>query len=136
MTKASAMPLLCGERYGVRHGIIPKSPAKARVFACAVAAAIVAEPFCRVRQLRALAKSFEPGLYHDDTHEFTADAGGVGRKGNRLAVAASGAEGHTHFLIIDVADLEAIRAVELIASLYSDGDRMHAHRWRAPDSPR
>jgi hypothetical protein len=42
------MPLLCGERYGVRHGIIPKSPARARVFACAVAAAIVAEPFCRV----------------------------------------------------------------------------------------
>jgi hypothetical protein len=38
--------------------------------------------------MKALAKAIGHGLHHDVAHELAADAGGRGRKGNRLPIAA------------------------------------------------
>ena len=97
-----------------------------------VAGAIVAHPLRRFRQLRRRAKAFYERLNHHLANELTADSGGSGCECDSLAVAAVPTESNTDTFAVVTTDLEAVRAIALIAALYGDDALMgQAERGRA-----
>jgi len=106
-------------------------PGKTSRFPSDVARPIVDQPLRGTWQTGNLPKALAHRLHYHIPNQFAPDSGSGRGTGDRLPIAAIGAEGHPRPLAAGASDLKAIGAVPLIAAFDRDHPIGDAHRRRA-----